>query len=186
MAAICKNLGLELPEYVAEKPIAWTKDDIYRCITEATTPIFVRRAYLDIIGQTTLRGALNLADETFATVAEQCGAQFSPPHWGLAAIQEQGGRRYHASYHDDMMPKGYALVAEVPIIHSASPLNVGQYDQVMRGLHAHRQSGKPVWLEDYPHAFIQGIAPDATETQIHLVDIDPIIGPPNSNTIFLG
>jgi len=140
------NLDLDLPIFPRYKSVAWSTEDIKAC-AKSHREKFVRRVTLQYTGATSLKAALNTADETLNRIAEYADIDVVEHRWGLSRRRpSRNAWRYDDwRLQSDFVPQGYQLVAEVanlaPLIDPpedirsklCAKLNAFYYDQSIPG-----------------------------------------------------
>ena len=187
MAAIVKELGLELPVFDIDPmlDVVHRKHDL-RHITELPDDTFVRRIGMFAPEGYSLKDTLRATDEQLCKIAEYAGGAAISHKWGLVKTDPAynhmiGGHGLCSPYH--IVPDGYALVAETAIVDATerTPAEKLRFDHlVTRSIVKHQYkrffSRTGFFLSDMGASqFLYGTSravPEAGETA-WLIDIEP-------------
>lgn len=128
---LAHNLGLELPILPPETPGAWTSHEIFKA-TQGGESRFTRRMAFEFPRKHTcdsLGRALEIADEVIEEAAENLGVKAIKRTWGLykdpGNLSKEQQRKILKS---KLIPEGYFLVAEVPVVSPAHRLTETQVE----------------------------------------------------------
>lgn len=179
MPALVHNYGLELPVFDEATPIAWTTDEIEDAAKAAESTTFVRRTILEDVGRSiNLKHALDLADLVLSRTAEHFEAELLDHTWGLykGYYADSPEVITFSSHSVHLIPQGYSLVAEVPILRQAHALDATQkatiFDKRFTYQATMGASTTPYTLRDLSSAHFVSTR-ERDNQRLTLVDIDP-------------
>lgn len=167
------NRGLELPVYPADTLFINPKHTDPAESDVHGTGTFVRRVDMFAEGFSSLKKALNTADEVFARVAGHTGAIVVEHHWGFLdrprSVQQQ--KLW------PLVPPEFTLIAEIEIIRDIQPLTADQKEKLEDySVWDTKLAGNGyTWIDYSSGQFINGLSITQPEPQLILSDIEPLI-----------
>ncbi len=180
MPTLLKYYDLDLPVYGPEAKVILRTDSLKLAAKQESSTI-VRQTRLSAFGAPSLKEALLIADQAFERVASNCGAIVLPHTWGLSRAPT-GINPYILTSSDplteDLLPEGYLLVAEVPVLQTVSRPSLQQIREARSASESYYESapnGELFWADSSPFQYINGVLEPENDLTLYLADIEPIL-----------